>query len=182
MFESMYWISRASYKIATEIQTEPSSPKEPPRWLRRHAAALGIIIMFTVLGGGIAAIALNCEINIVNSTFSVQPGNYVSYSFTESSTSRNGVYGGFSSNTPISMYLMNASQFATFTSTKTANSTLLSAGPVASYNIPEIGCPKACVSTVFITQGGYYLVFNNPSNSVLATVTITQPVHADSCG
>jgi hypothetical protein len=182
MFESTYWHSRASYKFATAIQSEPSPPKQPPRWLRRHAAALGIIIMLAVLFGGIGAIALNCEINIVNSTFSVQPGNYVSYSFSESSTSRNGVYGGFSSNSPISMYLMNASQFASFTSTKTANSSMLSVGPVSSYNIPEIGCPKACVSTVFVQQGTYYLVFNNPSNSVLATVTITQPMHADSCG
>src|SRR5713226_6884468 len=149
----MYWHARPSDKLATGIQPSPAPPKQTPRWLRRHWAPIITIIFFMVLIGGIAAIALNCEINIVNSEFSVQPGNYVSYSFSESSTSRNGVYGGFSSNNPISMCLMSASQFASFTSTKTANSSMLSVGPVTSYNIPEIGCPKSCVSTVFVQQG-----------------------------
>jgi hypothetical protein len=141
-----------------------------------------VAIFFVVLPLGLAAIILECpQITIVNSTFSVQPGNYVSYSFRENSTGNHGVYGSFSSNSPVSMYLMSASQFASFTSTKTASSTVLSVGPVTTYSIPENGCPKACVSTVFVQQGTYYLVFNNADNSVWATVTITWSMHADSC-
>lgn len=171
-----------SYVLEAESQPSPAPSGNTPRWLRRHLAPILTIITLAVIIGGIATIALNCEINIVNTTFSVQPGNYVSYPFSESSTSRNGVYGGFSSNSPVSMYLMTASQFASFTSTKNANSSVLSVGPVTSYNIPENGCPKACVSTVFVQRGTYYFVFDNSNNSVLATVTITQPIHADSCG
>src|SRR3989442_14450093 len=106
MFESVYWHSRSSYKLATGIQSEPSPPNQTARWLRRHLAAIITIIFFMAIIGGIAAIALNCEINIVNSTFSVQPGNYVSYSFTENNTAKHGFYGGFSSTSPVSMYLM----------------------------------------------------------------------------
>jgi len=121
---------------------------------------------------------------IVNSTFSVQPGNYVSYSFTENNTGNHGVYGSFSANSPVSMYVMSASQFASFTSTRTASSSILSVGPTTSYDIPENGCPKACVSTVFVQGGTFYLVFDNMNNSAVATVSITWPyygMHADSC-
>jgi hypothetical protein len=182
----MNWYSRPSYRLANGIQPETTPPKFTPRWFRRHwASIVMVIIFFLVLPLGLVALVLHCPmIIIVNSKFLVQPGDYVSYSFTENSTGNHGVYGSFSSNSPVSMYLMSASQFATFISTRTVSSSILSVGPITSYDIPENGCPKACVSTVFVQQGTYYLVFDNANNSVGATVTITWPnygMHADSC-
>ena len=174
----------------TPEQTLPVAPSETPRahpvtWLRRHrkwiSVSIFLILLFTALGVYLASCP---DIQIVNSTFLVRPGDYVPYSFTETRSGNHEVWGGFASNNTVSMYLMNASQFASFSSTGAVGSYLYTSGATTSYSVPTEPCyTRGCVrpSAVVIQEGVYYLVFSNPNNSVWAKINITSPMIADTC-
>jgi hypothetical protein len=171
--------------LAPVTQSETSKPRLGAVWFRRHRKWLFVSIFLIVLLGGLAAFLSICpDIQIANSTFLVRPGDYVPYSFTETRSGNHIVWGGFSSNSTISMYLMSSNQFASFSSSGVVSSYLYTSGQTTSYSVPTQPCyTKGCTpqSTVIVQQGVYYVVFSNLNNPGWAKVSITSPMLAETC-
>lgn len=101
--------------------------------------------------------------------------NHLQYGFTRPSSGPGGVYGEFSSDHPITMYVMDPTQFTQFSSTGSATSYVYSSGPIT---FATVG---GKYPFVYIKQPGqYYLVFYN-SGTTAATLTVQTTFSIEIC-
>ena len=105
----------------------------------------------------------------------VLASNHLQYGFTRPSSGAGGVYGEFSSDHPIIMYVMDPTQFGQFNSTGYATSYVYSSGPIT-YAIVGGKSPF-----LYIKQPGqYFLVFYN-SGTTSATLTVQTTFSVEIC-
>lgn len=116
-------------------------------------------------------------------TLSVLPGQHLDYNFTVNKViigPNRPFYMVLSADNSVTMYIMTLSQFTSFNSTRTANNYVWTSGSVTSarYEACSKGCP---LNPPGAPLGTYYFVLYNPSTSVDAKVSVSEPIELGSC-
>jgi len=159
------------------------------RWSRRKRAlaAIGIVAGIAIpLFGFLAWDYSTCPIVIfvpAGTNLSVSPGQHLDYNFTVNKVilgPNRPIYMVLSADNSVTMYVMTMSQFTNFNSTKTANSYVWTSGAVTSarYEACSKGCPLNPPSAPLGTN---YFVIYNPNTSVVAKVSVSEPIELGSC-
>lgn len=117
---------------------------------------------------------------------SVQPTRHLDYNFTVSKVllgSKRGLQGVFSSHNPVILYLMTINQYNSFNSTGTASSYVWTSGQITYGDYVSCGLKSQplCSNYPSVVLGSYYLVFDNPSQMVIAKITVSQNIQLGSC-
>ena len=101
--------------------------------------------------------------------------SHVQYGFTRPSNGAGGIYGEFSSDHAVTMYVMDVIQFGQFNSTGYATSYIYSSGQVT---LTTVG---GKYPFVYIKQPGQYLLVFYDSGATTTKVTVTITFSVETC-
>ena len=161
------------------------------RWSFKKRMLVTFVVLLAIIVPVFAFLAWEysvCpQVTIVpaGSVLSVPSGQHLNYKFTVSKViwgPNVPVTAALTSDNQVILYIMNATQFASFNSTNSASSYVWTSGQVSSVNYEQSCLRGVCPpNQPGAPLGTDYFIIYNPSSTVISKVTVSQPVLLQSC-